>query len=97
MQLHCQVPVEVQVVAERYCIKKRRCNITSQQRFKEDVESTNVDDVAMDMYTTCCKRECLEEFHKAGQERASAEVAQLMEFIQNMPDGTQKTHFLKRV
>ena len=95
-----QVPVEVQVVAERYS-KKRRCN----RGFKGDMDThvpgpkagEDDDDVVMDMYTTCCKRECIEDFHKEGQERAVSEVAQLVELIKNMPDGPQKTHFLKRV
>lgn len=87
------MPVEVQVVAERYS-KKRRC-------ISGDIDTCGLNvgnsDAVMDMYTTCCKRECIEDFHRAGQERATSEVAQLIEFIQNMPAGPQKTYFLKKV
>ena len=85
--------MEVQVVAERYCRKKR--DILGSRH--GDTGSEVDEDVAMDMYSTCCKRECIEDFHKAGQDRASAEVAQLKDFIMRMPDGPQKAHFLKRV
>ena len=85
--------MEVQVVADRYCRKKRCIS-----GVKHDVSSSVVDDdVAMDMYSTCCKRECVEDFHKSGQDRAAAEIAQLKDFIMKMPDGPQKAHFLKRV
>ena len=54
-------------------------------------------DIPLELYTTSCKRACPEEFHSAGKERALAEVASLYEYVQKMPDGPQKTHFLKRV
>ena len=83
-------------MADRYCKRKRTYNTTGGHGSKESTKLHD-DDIVMDMYTTCCKRECIEDFHKAGQERATAEVAQLDEFIHNMPDGPQKAHFLKRV
>ena len=92
--------MEVQAVAERYCSKKRSCSISGGHGFKggENSSSSKVgNDDVIDMYITCCKRECIEDFHKEGQERAVAEVAQLMKFIHNMPDGPQKAHFMKRV
>ena len=54
-------------------------------------------DVPLELYTTSCKRVCPEEFHSVGKERALAEVASLYEYVQKLPDGPQKTHFLKRV
>lgn len=90
------MPVEVQVVAERYS-KKRRCISGFNRDIDTHTPNVGNNDVVMDMYTTCCKRECIEDFHRAGQERATSEVAQLIEFIQNMPAGPQKTHFLKKV
>ena len=89
--------MEVQAVAERYCRKKRSCNISGGHEFKSTSSSEGDDDIVMDMYVTCCKRESVEDFHKEGQERAVAEVAQLINFIQSMPDGPQKVHFMKRV
>lgn len=49
------------------------------------------------MCNTCCHQESSANFHVAGQERAAAELAALYESIKNMPDGPQKTHFLKKV
>lgn len=49
------------------------------------------------MCTTSCRQESSANFHAAGQERAAAELASLYEHIKNMPDGPQKTHFLKKV
>lgn len=79
-----QVPAEVQVVAERYCKKRKSCRRTDE-------------DIPLEQYSTFCKRSSPEDFHKAGKERAEAEVASLLELVMNMPDGPQKTHFLKRV
>lgn len=102
-----QVPPEVQVVAERYCRKRSRKhqtrNYPGEDRQKEE-EKEEVDDyvgdeegLAIDLYTTSCKRECLETFHETGKERAMDEVAKLYELVKNMPDGPQKAHFMKRV
>jgi len=55
------------------------------------------EDVALDMCTTYCKRVCPDNFHAAGKEKALAEISSLYEYVQKMPDGPQKTHFLKRV
>lgn len=77
-----KVPHEVQVVAERYC-KKR--------------ETTQEEDIALDMCNTYCQQESSVDFHKAGQERAMTEVAALYEAVKNMPDGPQKSLFLKKV
>ena len=70
------------MVAERYC-KKR--------------EMTQEEDIALDMCNTYCQQESSVDFHKAGQERAMTEVAALYEAVKNMPDGPQKSLFLKKV
>ena len=58
-------------------------------------ESAETEDLPL--YTTYCSRVSEEEFHSVGQDRALAEVAALLETVQKMPDGPQKTHFLKMV
>ena len=56
------------------------------------------EDVPVEMYSTCCQRAAdPDDFHASGQARALAEVASLFEMVQKMPDGPQKTHFMKRV
>ncbi|CAI7993300.1 Rho GTPase-activating protein 19 [Geodia barretti] len=76
-----EVPHEVQVVAERYC-KKR--------------DTTQEEDIALDMCSTYCQQECSDDFHAAGQQRAMTEMAALYEAVKNMPDGPQKSLFLKK-
>ena len=49
------------------------------------------------MCSTYCQQESSANFHIAGQERAATELAALYEAVKNMPDGPQKTHFLKKV
>ena len=49
------------------------------------------------MCSTYCHQESSDNFHAAGQERATTEVAALYEAIKNMPDGPQKALFLKKV
>ena len=61
------------------------------------VEEEEEEDVVIDVYSSSCKRECLETFHETGKERAMDEVAKLYEMVKNMPDGPQKAHFMKRV
>ncbi len=82
------------MVAERYLKRKRT-------RTTESVDSLDTIDedqsVAIDIYSTACQREDSEAFHQTGQDNASAEVDALYEIVRNMPDGPQKTHFLKRV
>ena len=51
----------------------------------------------MEMYSTFCQRTAVDDFHAEGQQRALAEIASLLEVVQKMPDGPQKTHFMKRV
>ena len=52
----------------------------------------------MDIYSTSCQRmSTSEDFHTAGKEMAVAELAQLYEYVQKMPDGPKKAHFMKRV
>ncbi len=58
---------------------------------------TQDEDIPLEMYTTSCKRACPEDFHTQGKDRATAELAALYEVVRKMPDGPQKTHFLKRV
>ena len=101
-----QVPPEVQVVAERYCRKKGRRNQFNKSSGSAELLEDQVDgvdekqeeeDVAIDLYSSSCKRECLETFHEDGKGRAMDEVAKLYELVKNMPDGPQKAHFMKRV
>ena len=49
------------------------------------------------MCSTSCQQESSANFHTTGQERAANELAALYEAVKNMPDGPQKTHFLKKV
>lgn len=63
----------------------------------EEEEEEDSSGPALDLYTTSCKRECVENYHDVGKERAMDEVAKLYEIVKNMPDGPQKTHFMKRV
>lgn len=89
------------MVAERYSRKRLR---ESQRESRGEggegegeEEEQGEGTPAIDMYTTSCKRECLENFHESGKDRAMDEVAKLYELVKNMPDGPQKAHFLKRV
>ena len=90
-----QVPTEVQVVAERY-LRRKRTHAADSVESLDTVDSAD-DGVAIDIYSTACKRESSTTFHQTGQDSAATEVAALYEIVQNMPDGPQKTHFLKRV
>ena len=36
-------------------------------------------------------------FHSEGRERALEEVSKLYAYVQSLPSGAQKTHFLKKV
>ena len=54
-------------------------------------------DVPFDVYRTSCQRMEVDNFHEQGQQRAGAEVAALYEYVQKMPEGPQKAHFMKRV
>lgn len=97
-----QVPPEVHVVAERYCrkrSKRKRLKMSSYNssigEWEEDEEEE--EDVTLDLYSTCCKRECVEAYHETGKENAMDEVAKLYELVKDMPDGPQKAHFMKRV
>ncbi len=110
---YCQVPPEVQVVAERYCRKRSRKQQLNKSSGSADLIEDQVDgegskgeqqgeeeeeeDVAIDLYSSSCKRECLETFHEAGKDKAMDEVAKLYEMVKNMPEGPQKAHFMKRV
>lgn len=89
------------MVAERYCKKKRLRNAnksTSSGSLDLDTEEEEMaKDVVLDVYSTSCKRQCVETFHEDGKERAMDEVAKLYELVKNMPDGPQKAHFMKRV
>ena len=97
----------MQMVAERYCCRKRsrrnQSKISSgkEESFDEldgeEEEEEEEEDVALDLYSTSCKRECVETFHDQGKERAMDEVAKLYELVKNMPEGPQKAHFMKRV
>ncbi len=84
----------MQVVAERYLQRKRT-------RTSDSIDSLDAidgdDSVAIDIYSTACQRTDLETFHHKGQDNATTEVDALYEIVKNMPDGPQKTHFLKRV
>ena len=102
------MPAEVQVVAERYCRKKSRTQVgmRGQKRvvIKPLFSFNSVltyfhqnEDIPLDMCTTHCKQICPDDFHTAGKERALAEISSLYEYVQKMPDGPQKAHFLKRV
>lgn len=81
-------------MAEKYLQRKR-------SRASDSIDSLDTidggDSVAIDIYSTACQRTDSETFHQTGQENASAEVDALFEIVKNMPDGPQKTHFLKRV
>lgn len=101
------MPTEVQVVAERYCRKKNRTQVGI-RRAERDCKALfgfisvltyfrQNEDIPLDMCTTYCKQVCTDDFHAAGKERALAEISSLYEYVQKMPDGPQKTHFLKRV
>lgn len=95
-----QVPPEVQVVAERYCRKRSRKDRTKKLSSVGEDEGEGEEDeesLPIDLYTTSCKRARVETFHDAGKENAMDEVAKLYELVKNMPDGPQKTHFMKRV
>lgn len=97
-----QVPSEVQVVAERYCRKRSRRNQLKKSRSSSSIGEDGEDrvedgnDLPIDLYSTSCKRECVDNFHETGKDRAMDEVAKLYELVKNMPDGPQKTHFMKR-
>jgi len=101
------VPAEVQVVAERYCRKKSRTQVGikgAEKGGKALFGFISVltyfrqnEDIPLDMCTTHCKQICPDDFHAAGKERALAEISSLYEYVQKMPDGPQKAHFLKRV
>ena len=54
-------------------------------------------DVPFDVYRTSCQRMEVERFHTEGQQRAGDEVGALYEYVQKMPEGPQKAHFMKRV
>lgn len=84
-------------MAERYCKKRksRRALLGSTESL--DTVDSGVDSIAIDMYTTSCQRKSADTFHQNGQDNAVAELASLYEVVQKMPDGPQKTHFLKRV
>lgn len=101
-----QVPPEVQVVAERYSRKRSKKNHLKMSSYNSSIgeweeepeeEEEGMEDVALDLYSTSCKRECVETFHETGKEKAMDEVAKLYELVKNMPDGPQKAHFMKRV
>lgn len=49
------------------------------------------------MCTTYCCQEEGSDFHSKGQEMAAAELASLYEAVKNMPEGSQKTYFMKKV
>jgi hypothetical protein len=99
------VPPEVHVVAERYCRKRSRKNRLKMSSYNSSIgeweedagEEEEEEEVVLDLYSTCCKRQCVETFHETGQENAMDEVAKLYELVKNMPDGPQKAHFMKRV
>ncbi len=87
-------------MAERYCKKKSRRNQLIKSGGGEvggGLPDEEKESVPIDVYSTSCKRECVETFHEAGKERAVDEVAQLYELVKNMPEGPQKAHFMKRV
>ena len=101
MCLH-QVPPEVQVVAERYCRKRSKKHHTKKlsgvgEEERDGEGEGEEESLPIDLYTTSCKRACVETFHESGKERAMDEVAKLYEMVKNMPDGPQKNHFMKRV
>lgn len=54
-------------------------------------------DVAFDVYRTSCQRMEVDSFHAQGQQVAGEEVKALLEYVQKMPEGPQKAHFMKRV
>lgn len=88
------------MVAERY-IRKRSRRKQHAKELSEDKAGgegeEEEEDLPIDLYSTSCKRECVETFHESGKERAMDEVAKLYELVMSMPDGPQKTHFMKRV
>ena len=104
-----QVPPEVQVVADRYFKKltKRRDKMSASMASGDFVdgmakesaaESEDGDgELVIDVYSTSCKRQCVDNYHETGREQAMDEVAKLYELVKSMPDGPQKTHFMKRV
>lgn len=75
-----EVPSEVHVVAERYCKKTR----------------SGEADIPFDMYRTSCQRMDVGSFHEEGMQNADAEVKALRAYVEKMPDGPQKAHFMKR-
>lgn len=86
----------MQVIAERYCIKKKKeCTVSASSESLDSTDSVN--SIAIDVYSTSCQREAVDSFHQNGQDNATAELASLYEVVQKMPDGPQKSHFLKRV
>ena len=85
------------MVAERYCKKKLRRKLKNSSSMPSIARSIDDEDLPIDLYSTSCKRQCVETFHESGQECAMEEVAKLYKIVQDMPDGPQKTHFLKRV
>lgn len=102
------MPAEVQVVAERYCRKKSRTQVGMRGQKRVVIKPLfsfisvltyfhQNEDIPLDMCTTHCKQICPDDFHTAGKERALAEISSLYEYVQKMPDGPQKAHFLKRV
>ena len=94
------------MVADRYCKKrsKKREKISNSALSlvgKVDSEVNKIEEeeeeIVIDAYSTSCKRQCSEKYHENGKDQATDEVAKLYEIVKNMPEGPQKTHFMKKV
>ncbi len=98
------------MVADRYFKKltKKRDRISASMSSRDSIDgivakTDNKDreeeeeELVIDVYSTSCKRQCVDNFHDAGKERAMDEVAKLFALVKNMPDGPQKAHFMKKV
>ena len=54
-------------------------------------------DAPLGLASSCCRQMPVASFHSEGRERALEEVSKLYAYVQSLPSGAQKTHFLKKV
>ena len=54
-------------------------------------------DAPLSLASSSCQRVPVASFHSEGRDRALEEVSKLYAYVQSLPSGAQKTHFLKKV
>ena len=100
------MPVDVQIPAEQHLRKKSSGDVSvnlpqstpgiSLTVMCVCTYNTQVDS-SLYMVNTYCQQTSSEDFHSSGQRLAMEEMAKLYSHVQTMPDGHQKTQFLKKV